>query len=267
MLASALKIARPLMCAYCGTETPAIGGAAVCSNCECIAYMDREALQAKDPQLFSDLQEMNSRLGSSDYSGAVSVYDRMISTHKDPSYLYAKALVCIKHSNYGISNIRYDRVGFMEENTALRDAARDLELAAKQFLNSAVAAAAPDMELDKPPLGSSYAAFLSHIKLSDLRAAKYAMECINRVDSGYVGEYAQMVLESNLKRPDSAIRHAEALARPERFSINAFFYLAMALYDKGRYREAKSLAERLKTAIGNSSVDVLLHEIGQQLVI
>ena len=257
-----------MMCTYCGVETPTIDNVGMCSNCESVVYVDAETLQTKDAQLFTELAAVNDRLSSFDYDGALAAYDSIIAAKKDPAYLYAKALVYIKYSNYSMSSIRYDRRGFMEENIPLKDKAISLAADARQLLTLALNAAMADMGSDKPPLGIAYTAFLSAVKLSDLKAAGYAMEKINVSDSAYVGAYAAMVLGAELRKPDEALKHAGQLTGRARFSINAFFYIAQALYDKGRFAEAKRLAEELKPVMkGSGSVDALISDAGKQLLI
>ena len=270
LLQSALKQSKLFFCTYCGAETPAVGGMCMCSNCESFVYMDRALAESKDSSLVGLLQSISEKVKNLDYDGAIAAYDTIIASNKDPNYFYAKSLIYIKYSNHVISQIRYDRDGFMEENTALRDRGAALMLTAKSLLNWAVYNAMPDMKDDKLSLNAAYMAFLAYIKLSDLKAAQHMLQKVKVFDSNYVGRYADVVLESNTEsqtREEKLLAKAEALTSAKCFSINAFYYIALCLYDKRNYKECRELATHLKEVMSNSSIDYLIRKSDEQLSI
>ena len=110
-----------LFCPYCGTKTYCLVNLTLCSNCESIISMTRSAALKKDSQLVQSLEKINSLTNADYYSeenfeSAISIYDELISSKGNIGYIYAKALLLIKYSNYVLSNINYTSHGFMEEN-------------------------------------------------------------------------------------------------------------------------------------------------------
>jgi tetratricopeptide (TPR) repeat protein len=267
LLEAVAEQANQLMCLYCGEETLTTGDIAVCSNCESLVYDTSSALRSKDATLFENLLEIKKGIVANDYDKVLALYDKLIAANKDPAYLYAKALVYIKYSNSQISSIRYDREGFMDENVPLRDTAAKYTSLARATLNESLNVSAVDIAGTKPPLTSVYTTFLCQIKLTDFRGASNTLQIIKNMQNVYVAEYSAMVLESNLRHDDEALKHAEFLLEKGAFSVNAFFYIALALFDKKNYSEARKIADLLKKVMKNNSIDVLLYNIEQEVSI
>ncbi len=260
----AAKNGRLLMCRYCGEESTAIGGIAMCSNCELPVNTEKEALQS-NATAFTAISKIKELMENSDYENAAKEYDAVYKSGKDPSYLYAEALLRIKQSNAQIAGIRYDRKGFMEENTAFRDNGAKLASAARGLLNDTINACTKQMNEERPPLGVVYLAFLCHMKLSNLREAVVLLKVIEGIDSTYTGAYSRMMLDLNLHKPESVIRNAEQLLKPNSFSINALFYIAVALFDMKRYSDAKSIIVMLQPHLQNGQTMALASEIEEAI--
>lgn len=256
----AVKNGRKLMCQYCGDESLAVGRIGVCSSCELPVVSDLEALQA-NTQVFAGIMEIKRLIADNDYDNAAKAYGELYTISKDQAYLYAEALLRIRQSNMQISGIRYDRPGFMEENSTLRDNGARLASIARGLLNDAANACAPQLGEQRAPLGIAYLAFSCHIKLSNLREAAVLQQKIEGIDNSYMGVYSRMVLDINLGKPESAISSAERLLKPESFSINALFYISMALFDMKRYKDSKELLEMLQQHLQNGQTMMLAAEI------
>lgn len=262
-LENAAKKGDSFMCSYCGEQNFGLGGHCVCSNCELPIFLNADEFKAKNPDMFSSLKEMNEKAAASDYSKTIEVCDKLYGTMKDPAYLYIQALVQIKQSNQQTESIKYDREGFMEDNSRLRDNAAELASASKALLVSAIKDCEASMSEDRPAISSAYLTFLCQIKLSNIRGAAYAQQKVNKIDEKYLGAYSKMMLDANTGEHDDLIKNAEALLKPDSFSSNALFYIALTLFDKHKYPEARELIKAIKQHMNRSSIDALEIEINK----
>ncbi len=259
-LDNAVKRGSTFLCQYCGERTTSLGSECVCSNCEMPEYSDIDTMKAKNQPLFAALEALTEKIAANDYAAALAAYDSLYANGKDPGYLYAKALALIKQSNYQISMIKYDREGFMEENTSLRDDSARLASGARAALVSAIKACEPLLKDERPPLLPVYVTFLCHIKLGNLMEAGYTQQMLNKIEK-YLGLYAKMMLDSNTGMYSEVLKSVDELLRPESFSSNALFYAALALYGQGKYKESKAIVAALKKQISRGSLDELELEI------
>lgn len=255
------KIYDNSMCMYCGLETPALGDMAICSNCENIVYMNRSSLAKREQDLISKLDSINESINKSDFHVAISTYDKIVSERLEPTFLYAEALLYIKYSNYEISQISYDKPGFMDENTKRRDSATKQASTAKKFLEKAIFMARTEIAAGNASLNTVYALFLAQRKIGNMRGAREAMELLDRLGKEFITGYVSMVYETEMKNFDKAIAHAESLVGQNDFSINAFYYIAYALFKKGKRNDAKILLETLKPSIASRNVEALINDI------
>lgn len=252
----AVKSGRRFACRYCGCESLAVGKVCVCSNCEMPVYPG-------DVHDFAGISQIKDMVEGGDYQDAMKAYDSIYQSSKDPAYLYAEALLCIKQSNLQVAGIRYNREGFMEENATMRDAAAKFASTARGMLNDAINACLPQLKGDRPPLGAAYTTFMCQVKLSNLREAGEASHLLDKIDSEYLGPYSRMVLNLNLNKYDEVVKDAEALLKSDSFSINAIFYIAMAFFDKKNYSESRKLAELLDSYLKSGQLDALKHELDE----
>jgi tetratricopeptide (TPR) repeat protein len=87
------KAHHRLVCEYCGTKTAALSGVCMCSNCESIVRYDSALLSRKDPSLSESLKQIDEAVTSGNYDSAIAEYENLYKYKKDPSYLYAEALL------------------------------------------------------------------------------------------------------------------------------------------------------------------------------
>lgn len=260
-----LKASTQFLCERCGAETAAIGGMCMCSNCESIATNTRSTLERKDHMLLGSLDRINKAIAASDYNSAISVYDELVSQRKDPSLMYAEALLYLKYSNYEVMQIGYENPGFMEGNTAHRDKASKLASLAKKLLAKSVSQSKREIMASPGSLGLTYNLFLSQMKLGMMRAANSTINDILKLDSRYVYNYAKMVFEARREHYDDMVKAADTLTSAENFSLNAFYYMGLWLFKKGRYKEAKEMLNSLNGLMRSSNLEALLFEIDAQL--
>ncbi|HUC39182.1 MAG TPA: hypothetical protein VL944_03575 [Candidatus Acidoferrum sp.] len=254
------KNGKRFMCRYCGNVSIAVGQAAVCQNCELPVYTEEAKMKEREPQTFALISDIKEKMDSGNYDAAMAAYDSAYKNGSDAGYLYAEALLCIKQSNAQIDSIKYDRKGFMDENTAMRDNAAKLASKAKALMEAAIKASEPHMMEERPPLPSVYLTFLCNMKLMNLREANDALQKLNKIDS-YLGMYGKMMLDLNLGKQEEAIADAESILKPERFSANALFYIALVLFDKRKYKESKEMVELVRKYIQGREIDTLSSEI------
>ncbi len=263
----AMANGKLFMCRYCGNISIAVNGVCLCSNCEMPVYTTREALQEKDPAVFSQIGSITDAIKRNDLSSAMVIYDSLSKDTKDPAYLYEKALLCIKQSNIEIEMIEYTKKGFMEDNSDLRDNSAKLISQARGILNEVIKACEPALSNERPPLMPVYLTFMSYLKLSSFKEADYMLGLLNRIDHPFFGSYGRMMLSLNIGKPDTVISESRNLLRPDNFSINALFYIAMAMFDKKDYEKSRAMLEVLKRYIHNRQIDALIYETEQASVL
>ncbi len=264
-LADARKGAVLLMCEYCGAETPSIGDSCFCSNCESIVTSDRAALAMKDHVLADSLDRINKSFASFDFEGAVGTYESLLKERKEPQLMYAAAIAYLRYSNHEISEIGYMNTGFMEANTAHRDRAALLASTAKKWLAKSVSTANSEIAAGARSPAMQYAKFLSHMKMQNMRAASEALKELKGMGNEYIYRYAAMVLDSGVQEFGNLLKDSEALMARGMFSVNAFYYAALALFKKNRPKDARELLASLNGVIKSGNMDALLLEINYQL--
>ena len=248
-----------LICAYCGVETPSTGSIGICSNCESMISMDRKSLMGTNPELVGDLDAIRKGIADKDFESAISVYGKMKSD--EPSLLYAEALACIGYSNCEISQISYDRKGFMEENAEHRRKGSELASKAKLLIAKATHLAAHDVENGSASMDLVYALFLLQVKLGALRGASYTLRGLNKAGGVYALGYANIVLDASMKRYDDVMKHADILAGGNQLPLSALYYIALALFKKGRIADSTRLLKELQPLMTNQNIGPLLEEI------
>ncbi len=254
-LATAIKLARSsgtsLFCRYCGNETVAVGSKGVCSNCEMPVEQNQKAFSERNAEIFQTAKSIKSAVGKGDFDSAVKVYEEAFAKYRDPGMLYAESLVKIKQSNAAIAQIRYDRKGFMEENTAYRNSGAKLVSEAKLLLFKAISACNAAMAAGPTP-GNAYLLFLCYSKIGNARASSNAIGLIEKAGNTYLSMYARMAYDSTVRDYKALERDSEAMLNSENFSVNALFYLALAALRNGNEKYAKSIMEGAKGFVGSS---------------
>ena len=264
-LAKLLKSSSLFVCAQCGTETVALGGMCMCSNCESIATDTRSVLKAKDHVLLDALEKLNASIESNDYASAISVYDSLVAERKSPFLMYAQALLYMKYSNHEIGQIGYENPGFMEGNAVHRQNASKFASLSKKLLTKSIHTSKKEIEGGAASPSLSYNLFLSQIKLGMMRAASATVNDISKLGNSYVYNYALMVFKARREHYDQMIKLAENLANADSFSLNAFYYIGLGFFKKGKYKQAKSILSSIEGLMKSGNLEALMFEIDAQL--
>jgi tetratricopeptide (TPR) repeat protein len=255
----------PLMCEYCGVETPSMGDICMCSNCEGIVTTSRNILERKDQALLEALDNINIAINDQKYDVAMPIYDNLIAERKIPSLMYAAAITYLKYSNYEITQIGYMKQGFMEDNTIHRDKAAKLVSSSKKLLTKSISMANAEIKKGNTSVNLIYNRFLAQVKMGSMRGAKDSIVMLKSSGNEYVYNYAIMVFESRMERFEEVMEIAETLTKNNSFSINAFYYIGLALFKKGKIKEAKLVLQSLNGIMKNSNLEALIFEIDCQL--
>ena len=260
----ALKLAKAsgtkLFCGYCGTETAAIGGKGICSNCEMPLEQDRATFSERNAELFQAIASIKSAVEKGDFDGAAKMYGDAFAKYHDPGLLYAESLVRIKQSNAAIAQIRYDRKGFMEENTAHRNEGAQRVSDAKLLLTKAISvcnSAAGTI----PANGNAFLLFLCYSRMDMQRAAKNAIGIIEKSGNTYLGAYARMAHDAAIRDYAALEKDSETMLSRERFSVNALFYAALAKLKRGDEEGAKRIAKEARKVVKIESLESLQKDI------
>jgi pentatricopeptide repeat protein len=251
-----------LICTCCGVETLSVGNIGICSNCESMIDTDRKSLLSSNPELVGNLDAIRKAIANNDFESALSIYGRMRSEGEEPSLLYAEALACIGYSNRETSRISYDRKGFMEENASFRKKGSELASKAKLLMEKAIRLATDDIDKGNASMDIMYTLFLLQAKLGAMKGAYYMLHELDRV-KGYTSEYANLVFNASMGRYNDVIKHADVMATGNQLPLNAFYYIAFALFKKGRITDSMKLLGELQQLTANPNVGLLLKEISE----
>lgn len=249
------------MCGYCGAETVALGGIGMCSNCENMINLSRDTIESVDPALASSLGSIITAMASNDFDSVDKSYDALLAEKRSPQLLYASALARIKHSNYEISQIRYDRKGFMEENAVHRSNASKLMSAARRMLTKGAYMSKSTVSKGESSPAVAFSLFLSQLKLGNMRGARYALKLLGKTGDEYSLAYANMLFASSMRKYKEADKYAFKLTTPQSFSINAFFYMAFSMFKRHAFGDARTLLSGISGFIKSSNPELLLEAI------
>jgi tetratricopeptide (TPR) repeat protein len=252
------KKGEMLLCEYCGFQTPAIGNSGICSNCEMqVSYSDA-ALKSIKPSVYSHAQNIYNFVSAKRFDNARKECDAAYQETADLGYIYCKGLISIKASNSAQASIRYDRQGFMEENSVFRNAATKEAAAARGYFNSIISTTKMAGKDDSIPY---YLIFLSNIKLHNIKEASETLKAIKSRNIPLLENYGNMILQLNSNSPESTILAAKKLLSEELFSINALYYIAEALADMGDYKKSIKLALALLEKLPKQQINRLIWRI------
>ncbi len=263
-ISGAIRLAKAsnatLFCGYCGTETMVVGRAGVCSNCEMPIEQDARAFSEKNPELSAVLGTIRVAVRKGDFDTAAKAYDDAFAKYKDPGFLYAESLVRIRHSNATIAQIRYDRKGFMEENTAYRNKGAQLTSSAKLLLAKAISVCNNSLAAGLTP-GNAYLLFLCYNKMGKARAAGSTIGLIEKTGSIYLSRYAKMAHDAAVRDYKALMKDAEAMLAKDSFSVNAFFYLALSALKNGDEGRALRIIDGTRQFAANGSMGSLAADV------
>lgn len=261
------KGAPLLMCECCGVETASVGDMCICSNCENMVVTNRNILEKKDHVLLDTLDKINKSLSEFKYDDAIALYEKLMADRKEPSLMYAAAIAYLKYSNYEIMQIGYQKPGFMEGNTMYRDNASKLTSTAKKLLTKSISTANAEVAKGNNSLNLVYTCFLAAVKMENVKGAQYTVQIIQKMGNEYIYNYSQMVFDAMIDNHDDVIKVADKLTKKDSFSINAFYYIALALFKKGKSKDAKLILEGLNGLIKSQNLEALIFQINEQTTI
>ena len=261
------KSSSLLICEYCGVETASLGDICVCSNCESMVVTTRPILQKKDHPLLDSLDSINNAINDMKYELAIPIYDKLIADKKDPSLMYAAAILYLKYSNYEITQIGYAKPGFMEDNTVHRDKGAKLASTAKKLLSKSISVANAEIAKGNTPLSLVYNRFLAQVKMGSVKGAKESVGLLQKLGNEYIYNYASLVFEARMEHYDNTIKIADTLTDPKSFSVNAFYYIGLGLFKKRKVKDAKMVLEALNGILKSNNLEALIFEINAQLEI
>ena len=151
--------------------------------------------------------------------------------------------MCIEHSNYIISQIRYDGEGFMEPNAELRRQGALLISEGKKLIAKAIGLSEAESK-DAPSVYCFYRMLLCAIKINNLKAAGEYLKRIVELDKkGAIAPYAKIVLDTNGGLYNEAGKALENLAKTKSPPANAFYYAAFIAFKTGDPKRCRASLE------------------------
>ncbi len=256
--------AKAIMCGYCGNENYSDSDLWVCSHCENPNQASLITISLNDPVLMGAIASTNKLLQQNYVRGALAEYEKVTKNYADPGFIYYYALLHIQASNYEVSQIRYDRKGFMEENATHRSAASDFASKARRLLFKTAVVCQKNMAEDQKNPLLPFVLFMASVKLGNLRTAKRAVEQLSQLESPLLLKYADMLYNMELGKYDIAASRALEMTKKGFMSINAFYYISLALLKVGRIDMAQTLLGAYGKYVQNNSVNALAGAIAAE---
>ncbi len=256
---------RKVLCKYCGSKTRTRGRICVCSNCELInTFMQKNAL---DSELVQWLEQYNEFIEDENYPFAINIYNQIINIYKTQEYFYVHGINYIKYSNFMASRIRYDRSGFMEENSAYKKASNEIYYNARLFLYKSINLVDLNLNSNSEEVPDMiYVRLLAQIKLGDMRGANDSIERIAFLDNKYLTSYSNILFYDAIGDADKTIDAIDAIINEYNdYPITIFYYLSKSLYKKKQCRNADKIIKSLSKLVYNKSIEHLSKNIDNML--
>ncbi|MCW6160316.1 MAG: hypothetical protein LVQ95_04490 [Candidatus Micrarchaeales archaeon] len=251
---------KSLDCSYCGAENFSDKDVWVCYNCELANYGAMRDIWMNNKVLIDQIAQVNKLIGMDDFAGAAAEYEKILTMLGEPEFLYSAALIHKRNSNHEISLIRYDRMGFMEENAVHKENAIKESNRAALLLNKASAALEEQFKKGIRQPASIFTFFMTNIKLGNLKTAKRGIGMLKVSGNLYLSKYADMVFNAELLKPvETAVASIDCLK--VNTSVNAVYYLGWALFKGKRYREATDLLTGIRKYVDTGNIDAMLQNI------
>lgn len=250
-----------VLCEFCGAETLTANPVAFCSNCESAIGTQTKTMEGSSPAIFSMLESIRTAVLRNDFENAGQIYDKLLKQRHSPQLLYAKGVMQIQHSNYIVSQIRYDGMGSIEHNLKLREKGVALFSEAKRL----IARSRSESEIEAREAPSAYAfyrVFLCDLKMGDLKGASGNLKRISELDKqGTITSYAKIVLESSGSLYKEAEKTLDEIANVQTPPANAFYYAVFVAFKrgdgKGAYKILSSCSELIEEQKRNSLLEIM----------
>jgi ribosomal protein L37AE/L43A len=247
-------------CPYCANDTFTANPGAywICSHCESAIYGPSVASNRGNAQAVSAI---NAMMEKGDYKTAAAEYEKIAKTTGGVVYWYRTGLIYFECSNAEISQIRYDRRGFMEENSTHRDNAALATSRAKLMFYKAVRMCEDSFDQGVADPQVAFAYVMLGAKVDNLRYIKKGISVLKIYNVSALVEYASMILGTATKNYDEILLHAANLLTVGMFTVNAFYYMSWALFKKRRPEDALLILHKLSQFVHTPSVNALIKEI------
>lgn len=250
---------QEMACECCGA--PALSSdmrETTCHFCEAYVSTSRLNLEQGNAELYKKLSAIQSKFGASPVSEVKSLVDSLVGKSADIRILYGAANIYRFLSDYSYLDLDYNRMGFMEENSANIYSSLDLISKAKELFYKVIKLSGDYMKtnLDKKIL---FLQFLSNMRLKRMFYARRSFDAIASLRAGdLIEEYSHMVygVYSNSKDSDSLLDNLI-----KRGNINSFYYLARRLVNKKRYNEAVGILGELTKRVHMPMALLLVHNV------
>ncbi len=220
-----------------------------------------------DSELAQWLEQYNEFIEDENYPFAIEVYNQIINIYKTQEYLYVHGINYIKYSNFMIGRIRYNREGFMEENSAYKKASNEIYYNAKLFLYKSINLIDLNTNTNSDDMPNSiYVKLLAQIKLGDIRGAYDSIERITFSDNKYLTSYSNILFYDASDNVDMVIKTIDTMINEYNdYPITVFYYLAKALYKKRQWKNADRIIKSLSKLVYNKSIEHLSKNIDNML--
>ncbi len=176
---------------------------------------------------------------------------------QNPAVLFGAASIYRNLADAYYYNLDYNRKGFMEENSSNIYHSLDLTSKYKTLFYKLIRIAEPSLELPSDP-NLIYLAFISCLKLKNYQKAKKFLDALSRIAKGPEIEYAEIALEVDSK---TGIKPEKILNMISKGNSNSLYYLAKNNVKLKKFKEAKSLLERLNSRVNMPDSRYLLLKI------
>ncbi len=252
-------------CPYCGNDTLTMNKNDywICSHCECPIYGPSLPENAQGGEAAA-ISNINSMIERGDYQSAVTEYDKLIKDHGTAAHWYRYGMLYVEYSNAEVSAIKYDRKGFMEENSEHREKAGALLSKAKLLLYKALRVCQNSFDQEVADPQTAFIYVMASTKLGDPRGIKKGLAILMNMKSDMLIEYGGMMLSVTLADHNNVILHADKILTQDLFSVNALYYMAWALFKKGKANDAMKILKGMSIFIHTPSMDGLVKEIEAQ---
>ncbi|MCL5423847.1 MAG: hypothetical protein M1385_02065 [Candidatus Marsarchaeota archaeon] len=220
---------------------------------------------ALDSELSQWLEQYNEFIDDENYPSAINIYNQIVGIYKTQEYLYVHGINYIKYSNFMASRIRYDRSGFMEENSAYKKASNEIYYNARLFLYKSINLVNLNTNSEEIP-DVIYVKLLAQIKLGDMRGANDSIERIAFLNNKYLTNYSNILFYDASGEVNKTINAINAMIDEYNdYPITIFYYLAKSLYKKREWKNANEVIKLLSKLVYNKSIEHLSKNIENML--
>jgi hypothetical protein len=228
-----------------------------CHFCEAYNLLDENIPENSLSDKFYAIQML---IESNDPAEAEKTLDKILKyaeVQQNPAALFGAASIYRNLADAYYYNLDYNRHGFMEENSSNIYHSLDLTSKYKTLFYKLIRMAEPNLEM---PSDSNliYLAFFSCLKLKNYHKAKKFLNALSRISKGLEVEYAEIAFEVD---SGNGIKPEKIFNMVSKGNSNSLYYLAKNNVKLKRFKEAKSILERLNSRVNMPDSRYLLLKI------